>query len=93
MSRLNGDNWLNDELINYYGVMINNRSNAADEREKAGAKNPREAGERRLLKSFCFNTNFFTMFEDGGFAKVKRWTRRVSPFLPLLFSGGGLFLP
>ncbi|BGP53201.1 hypothetical protein JCM8202_002757 [Rhodotorula sphaerocarpa] len=80
MSRLNGDNWLNDELINYYGVMINNRSNAADEREKAGAKNPRGTGERRLLKSFCFNTNFFTMFEDGGFAKVKRWTRRFNTF-------------
>ena len=81
MNRLNGQDWLNDELINYYGVMINNRSDAADAREKANAKkepDPRGVGEERLLKAFCFNTNFFTMFCQSGFAKVKRWTRKVS---------------
>lgn len=80
MNRLNGQDWLNDELINYYGVMINNRSDAADARETANEPDPRGLGEERVLKAFCFNTNFFTMYRQSGFAKVKRWTRRVSVF-------------
>jgi hypothetical protein len=82
MNRLNGQDWLNDELINYYGVMINNRSDAADAREKATEPDPRGVGEERKLKAFCFNTNFFTMFCQNGFAKVKRWTRKVSRGAP-----------
>ncbi|GAA5873304.1 hypothetical protein JCM3774_005936 [Rhodotorula dairenensis] len=80
MNRLNGQEWLNDELINYYGVMINNRSDAADAREKANEPDPRGFGEERVLKAFCFNTNFFTMYRQSGFAKVKRWTRRFDTF-------------
>ncbi|GAA5979097.1 hypothetical protein JCM10908_002803 [Rhodotorula pacifica] len=80
MNRLNGEDWLNDELINYYGVMINARSDAADAREKAKEPDPRGLGEEKLLKAFCFNTNFYTMFSESGFAKVKRWTRRFNTF-------------
>ncbi|TKA57179.1 hypothetical protein B0A53_01135 [Rhodotorula sp. CCFEE 5036] len=80
MNRLNGQDWLNDELINYYGVMINNRSDTADAREKATEPDPRGVGEERKLKAFCFNTNFFTMFCQNGFAKVKRWTRKFDTF-------------
>lgn len=72
MRRLKGQDWLNDELINYIGVLINNRSDAADKDEKL-----RGEGEKRLRKTFVFNTNFFTMFGEQGFAKVKRWTRKV----------------
>ncbi|GAA5996917.1 uncharacterized protein JCM10292_006084 [Rhodotorula paludigena] len=75
MRRLKGQDWLNDELINYIGVLINNRSDAADKDEKL-----RGEGEKRLRKAFVFNTNFFTMFGEQGFAKVKRWTRKFDTF-------------
>lgn len=88
MYRLSADDWLNDELINFYGVMINNRSNDADAREKAGEKNARVVGTERVLKAFCFNTNFFTMYTESGFAKVKRWTRRVRLPASFCFSTG-----
>ncbi|GJN87836.1 hypothetical protein Rhopal_000791-T1 [Rhodotorula paludigena] len=75
MRRLKGQDWLNDELINYIGVLINNRSDAADKDEKL-----RGEGEKRLRKTFVFNSNFFTMFGEQGFAKVKRWTRKFDTF-------------
>lgn len=83
LARLKGTDWLNDETINFIGILINNRSDAA---EKAGQGGEGE-GERRLRKAFCFNTNFYSMLTqttaggkkgvEVGFEKVKRWTRRV----------------
>lgn len=74
LRRLQGLTWLNDELVNFVGVMINRRSDEADKTGERGE------GERRLRKAFVFNTNFFTWYGDNGFAKVKRWTRRVRAF-------------
>ncbi|GAA5898647.1 hypothetical protein JCM8208_004722 [Rhodotorula glutinis] len=78
LKRLEGLSWLNDELVNFVGVLINHRSDEADKREAAGGS--RGEGETRLRKAFVFNTNFFTWYGDSGFAKVKRWTRRFDTF-------------
>ncbi|GAA6054994.1 hypothetical protein JCM3770_000483 [Rhodotorula araucariae] len=74
LRRLQGQGWLNDELINFVGVLINRRS---DEADKTGERGD---GGKRLRKAFVFNTNFFTWYGDHGFAKVKRWTRRFDTF-------------
>jgi len=84
LRRLQGLSWLNDELVNFVGVLINKRSDDADKLEKEGGS--RGEGETRLRKAFVFNTNFFTWYGDSGFAKVKRWTRRVRPSLSLSLS-------
>ncbi|BGP37213.1 hypothetical protein JCM10449v2_001118 [Rhodotorula kratochvilovae] len=74
LRRLKGQGWLNDELINFVGVLINRRSDEADKTGERGE------GGKRLRKAFVFNTNFFTWYGDHGFAKVKRWTRRFDTF-------------
>ncbi|BGP45303.1 hypothetical protein JCM10450v2_001121 [Rhodotorula kratochvilovae] len=74
LRRLKGQGWLNDELINFVGVLISRRSDEADKTGERGE------GEKRLRKAFVFNTNFFTWYGDHGFAKVKRWTRRFDTF-------------
>ncbi|GAA5855357.1 hypothetical protein JCM9279_001695 [Rhodotorula babjevae] len=78
LRRLQGLSWLNDELVNFVGVLINKRSDDADKAEAVGGS--RGEGETRLRKAFVFNTNFFTWYGDSGFVKVKRWTRRFDTF-------------
>ncbi|GAA6030010.1 hypothetical protein JCM8097_009213 [Rhodosporidiobolus ruineniae] len=79
--RIRGETWLNDETINFVGVMINLRSDAADAKEKElGEGQGRGEGERRLKKVWCMNTNFYNTFKDKGFDKVKRWTKKFDTF-------------
>ncbi|BGP13228.1 hypothetical protein JCM10213v2_001147 [Rhodosporidiobolus nylandii] len=84
LRRLLGTDWLNDETINFIGVLINHRSDDADKAEKAGDADARGESEKKLRKAFCFNTNFYNMLTQGGvekgFDKVKRWTRRFDTF-------------
>ncbi|GAA5849995.1 hypothetical protein JCM9279_004875 [Rhodotorula babjevae] len=75
---LNSPLWLNDELVNFIGVLINKRSDDMDKLEQAGGS--RGEGETRLRKAFVFNSNFYTWYGDSGFAKVKRWTRTFETF-------------
>lgn len=75
--RLKDRTWLNDEIVNFYGAMINARSDEADKREAKEGPKARGEGVKRLRKAFCFNTHFWNMFGDHGFSRVKRWTKRV----------------
>ncbi|GAA5909386.1 hypothetical protein JCM8208_005725 [Rhodotorula glutinis] len=75
---LKGLSLLNDELVNFIGVLVNQRSNEADTREAAGGS--RGEGEKKLRKAFVFNTNFFTIYSKSGFAQVKEWTKRFDTF-------------
>ncbi|GAA5974112.1 hypothetical protein JCM11641_003443 [Rhodosporidiobolus odoratus] len=72
--RLRPGTWLNDESINYVGILINQRSNEAD------ASDERGEGEKKLRKVFCMRTNFYETFTKQGFAKVKRWTKKFDTF-------------
>ncbi|GAA6000909.1 hypothetical protein JCM10207_004714 [Rhodosporidiobolus poonsookiae] len=72
--RLKPGEWLNDSIIDFIGILINLRSKAADD------KGDRGEGERRLRKVHCFGQNFYKMFTESGFDKVKRWTRKFDTF-------------
>ncbi|KAL1915170.1 uncharacterized protein VTP21DRAFT_7651 [Calcarisporiella thermophila] len=52
--------WLNDEVINFYGNLIMDRAK----------KNP------GYPKVHVFNTFFYSTLRDSGYPKVKRWTKR-----------------
>ncbi|GAA5850758.1 hypothetical protein JCM8547_009081 [Rhodosporidiobolus lusitaniae] len=86
LRKLRPGDWLNDEVINFVGVLINMRSDKADKEEKEGKEGARGEGERRVLKAFCFNTNFYRMLTETpggiekGFDKVKRWTKKFDTF-------------
>ncbi|PLW28873.1 hypothetical protein PCANC_23668 [Puccinia coronata f. sp. avenae] len=58
--------WLNDEIINFYGVLINLKS-----QEKLSSK---------ALNVHCFSSFFMNQFDLGGHHRVKRWTRKINLF-------------
>ncbi|POW14474.1 hypothetical protein PSTT_02906, partial [Puccinia striiformis] len=58
--------WLNDEIINFYGSLIN--LNSSD---------PKTSGDE-ALNVHCFSSFFMIQFDLGGHPKVSRWTRKVS---------------
>lgn len=61
---LQGLNWLNDVIINFYMNLITQRSR----------ENP------HLPKTYTTNTFFFQKLQNGGQAGVKRWTKKVDIF-------------
>ncbi|KAI8373965.1 hypothetical protein EDC96DRAFT_437821 [Choanephora cucurbitarum] len=62
--RLYPETWLNDEIINFYFELIAERANKIDQ----------------LPQIHCFNTFFCSTLRDQGYAKVRRWTKRVDVF-------------
>ncbi|KAJ2234746.1 hypothetical protein H4R99_001142 [Coemansia sp. RSA 1722] len=64
MSTLKPGTWLNDEVINFYMQLIINRA------EKRGD----------LPRVHAFNTFFYSTLRDSGYARVRRWTRRIKLF-------------
>jgi sentrin-specific protease 1 len=66
--RLYPETWLNDEIVNFYFELLSERATANKE-------------NKDMPSIHCFNTFFCSTLRDQGFAKVKRWTKRVSnPF-------------
>ncbi|CEQ39194.1 SPOSA6832_00708 [Sporobolomyces salmonicolor] len=74
LRRLKGLTWLNDDIVVYYGVMINRRLADAEKKGDLGQ------GETRLKKSYAMNSHWWTMYGDHGYARVKKWTKKVRPF-------------
>lgn len=66
--------WLNDEIINFYGVMVNRRSADAKARRD---KQLAEPGDENLLDVHVFTSFFFQKLVDAGYAGVRRWTKKV----------------
>ncbi|KAJ1952991.1 hypothetical protein EC988_003250 [Linderina pennispora] len=64
ISTLDSGEWLNDEVINFYMLLINKRSGS----------NP------KLPKVHAFSSFFFNMLDGSGYARVRRWTRRINLF-------------
>ncbi|TPX41070.1 hypothetical protein SeMB42_g05747 [Synchytrium endobioticum] len=58
--------WLNDEVINFYGSMIMHRSKSCN------GKYPRV---------HFFNSFFYEFLETDGYNKVKGWSKKVKPSL------------
>lgn len=74
IARLRPSTWLNDEVINFYGVMVNLRSAAATERKARGEA---EEGDEELLDIHVFSSHFYAKLTNAGYAGVKRWTKKV----------------
>ncbi|OAV94922.1 hypothetical protein, variant 1 [Puccinia triticina 1-1 BBBD Race 1] len=58
--------WINDEIINYYGSLINLQS-----------QNQRSL---KALDVHCFSSFFMSQFDLGGHQNVQRWTRKINLF-------------
>lgn len=72
--KLRPGEWLNDEVINFYGVMVNIRSaNAKARRDKGFA----EPGDENLLDAHVMSSFFFQKLTDSGYPNVRRWTKKV----------------
>ncbi|KAG0245484.1 SUMO1 sentrin specific peptidase 1 [Actinomortierella wolfii] len=56
--------WLNDEVINFYGNLIMARSNASN----------------TLPKVHVFSTFFYKTLSENGYDKVRRWTKKTNIF-------------
>lgn len=68
--RLRPGQWLNDEIINFYGALINARADA----QKG------DVARGKILKAFYLSTFFWTKLTNDGYEKGKldRWTKKVS---------------
>lgn len=59
--------WLNDEIINFYMVLLMDRA--------ANSSN-----SNAFPAIHCFNTFFCSTLREQGYDKVKRWTKKVDIF-------------
>jgi hypothetical protein len=84
ITKLQPDVWLNDEVINFYMIMLNARSKAHQE----ALQNPAPGGKKKRLAKgdepldvHCFTSFFYTkLCASTGYAGVRRWTKKVDVF-------------
>ncbi|RPD63185.1 cysteine proteinase [Lentinus tigrinus ALCF2SS1-7] len=76
ISRLRPAQWLNDEIINFYGQMILSR--AEESKENPGARNE----WRRPLNAHYFSTFFWSKLRGQGYEKARlgKWTKKIDIF-------------
>jgi sentrin-specific protease 1 len=80
MALLRPNTWLNDEVINFYGVMVNIRSAAAKARKEKGKAQMLE-GDEDLLDVHVFSSHFFSKLANSGYSGVRKWSKKVSALL------------
>ncbi|KAG8736447.1 Smt3-specific protease, partial [Ceratobasidium sp. 428] len=70
LARLKPAQWLNDEIINFYGALIMARGEEA------------KKGKGKALDTHYFNTFFFAKLEDPGYekARIGKWTKKFDIF-------------
>ncbi|GAA5960418.1 hypothetical protein JCM3765_007505 [Sporobolomyces pararoseus] len=74
IKRLRPNVWLDDSIIAFYGVLINNRFLEAEKKGDLGK------GEMELRKVWCFNSFFWNMYDENGYKRVKKWTKKFDTF-------------
>lgn len=76
LSRLRPGQWLNDEIINFYGSMILSRSE--ESRENPAITNGAVKG--KPLNAHYFSTFFWSKLKGEGYEKgrMAKWTKKVS---------------
>ncbi|WFD32804.1 Ulp1 peptidase [Malassezia sp. CBS 17886] len=81
-AKLQPGQWLNDEVINFYGTLIMRRADAAAAaREQAAAKGtPARPADCALWSVHFFSSFFWPTLSTRGHAGVRRWSRRVDLF-------------
>lgn len=77
LSRLLPGQWLNDEIINFYGAMLLARSEGAKENPTLEAKGKRAV--RGPLNAHYFSSFFWSKLVSEGYEKgrLAKWTKRV----------------
>lgn len=75
ISRLKPGHWLNDEVINFYGQMIQSRAEGSGKENVGNGAN----GQRKPLKAHYFNTFFWPKLTQDGYQKgrLAKWTKKV----------------
>ncbi|KAH7883881.1 cysteine proteinase [Phlebopus sp. FC_14] len=79
LSRLAPHQWLNDEIINFYGAMILMRSEACKENP---VTNGTSGGRKKPLNVHYFNTFFWSKLQGEGYerARLAKWTKKFDIF-------------
>lgn len=77
IARLRPHQWLNDEIINFYGQMILTRSEEC--KENAG-RNGFTKGRGKPLNVHYFSTFFWSKLQKEGYEKgrLAKWTKKVA---------------
>jgi sentrin-specific protease 1 len=74
IARLRPGQWLNDEIINFYGALITARAEEKDKKESLRGK---------PLSVHCFSTFFWPKLCDDGYeqGRLAKWTKKVSCYV------------
>ncbi|KAI5124452.1 hypothetical protein M0805_008336 [Coniferiporia weirii] len=76
LRRLRPGVWLNDEIINFYGQLINDRAAEAD-----AAKENKQSGAKRALNVHYFSTFFWSKLQMGyEKGRLAKWTKKLDIF-------------
>jgi sentrin-specific protease 1 len=77
LCRLKPGAWLNDEIINFYGQLILERSEAHPKNK--GVKNGARSEKSMVLNVHYFNSFFFEKLASEGYEKARlaKWTKKV----------------
>ena len=78
IAKLGPGQWLNDEIINFYGQMLLLRSEEAT--SKANKEN---SNGKKVLNAHYFSTFFWSKLTGEGYEKARlaKWTKKVCTFL------------
>ena len=82
LAKLRPGQWLNDEVINFYGNLIMQRANDAEAvRQRAREQHAALPSDACAYWSVHFFSSFFWQkLQSSGFTGVQRWSRRVDLF-------------
>ena len=72
--KLQPGQWLNDEVINFYGTLIMHRAQAAEQKRSSGMR------VNAFWRVHFFSSFFWQNLTTRGYAGVRRWSRRVDLF-------------
>ena len=80
LSRLHPGQWLNDEIVNFYGALISSRSEEAIKKYGKGKAKAEGGGE--LLDVHYFSSFFWSKLTSDGYEKgrLAKWTKKVCEF-------------
>jgi sentrin-specific protease 1 len=78
ISRLRPGQWLNDEIINFYGQLIMSRSEGC--KENPGVNGVNGVGGKKALNVHYFSTFFWSKLKGEGYEKgrLAKWTKKAS---------------
>jgi sentrin-specific protease 1 len=72
--RLQPGSWLNDEIINYYNLMVRERSLRPE--TMVNSRTTRTTA-KEFPRVHVFNTFFYSLLSSRGYPGVRRWTKKA----------------